>query len=199
MSSPAAIVKKPRPARGTPAEARARLVAAAAMEFERVGYFATDSNRIARVAGYAAGQFYRHFDDKLDAFLAVYDTWVADEWRELGALAAEGGDRRARLVEVVEFLVEHHRRWKTVRAALRALVATEPRARKHQFASRARQLDAFAALHGRGFDRDVGVMAMLYAERICDAIAFGELEALGADEAFAKASMVETLLMETDD
>src|SRR5439155_19483347 len=69
-----------RPRRGSPAETRARLVAAAAREFGRVGYDGTDSNRLARAAGYAPGTFYKHFADKRAIFLEAYRAWVTAEW-----------------------------------------------------------------------------------------------------------------------
>jgi AcrR family transcriptional regulator len=50
-----------RPRRGTPAQTRERLVAAAAILFNRAGYHGTDSNRIARAAGYSTGTFYLNY------------------------------------------------------------------------------------------------------------------------------------------
>ena len=55
-------------------------MAAAAEIFGRVGYHGTDSNRIAKEAGYATGTFYKHFKDKREAFLAAYEAWVTSEW-----------------------------------------------------------------------------------------------------------------------
>src|SRR5215472_2525043 len=71
----------PRPRRGTPEETRQRLVASAARLFNRVGYHATDSNEIAKEAGYATGTFYKHFEDKRAIFIAAYERWVSSEWQ----------------------------------------------------------------------------------------------------------------------
>src|SRR6202453_5320178 len=71
------------PRRGTPEQTRARLVTTAGDIFNRVGYHGTDSNRIAKEAGYATGTFYKHFKDKREAFLAVYERWIAAEWKEV--------------------------------------------------------------------------------------------------------------------
>src|SRR5580698_4604324 len=76
-------LKPDRPRRGTPEQTRARLVATAAEIFNRDGYRGTDSNRIAKEAGYATGTFYKHFKDKREAFLAVYEGWVTSEWRAI--------------------------------------------------------------------------------------------------------------------
>src|SRR5690606_17709581 len=53
-----------RPRRGTPDGTRERLIAAAAEVINRDGYFGTDSNAIARAAGYSPATFYKHFEDK---------------------------------------------------------------------------------------------------------------------------------------
>ena len=60
-----------------PEETRSKLVEAAGRLFNSVGYFGTDSNRIAREAGHAPGTFYVHFADKREIFLEVYRGWVS--------------------------------------------------------------------------------------------------------------------------
>src|ERR1700691_995174 len=79
-----------RPRRGTPEQTRARLVTTAGEIFNRVGYHGTDSNRIAKEAGYATGTFYKHFKDKREAFLAVYEAWVTSEWSAIDAELSGG-------------------------------------------------------------------------------------------------------------
>ena len=70
---------------------RERLLAAAARVFNESGFDGTDSNRLARAAGYAPATFYKHFADKRECFLQVYEAWVAEEWARLSALLeAEG-------------------------------------------------------------------------------------------------------------
>ncbi|MGG6497807.1 UNVERIFIED_CONTAM: TetR/AcrR family transcriptional regulator, partial [Bacteroidetes bacterium 56_B9] len=51
-----------------PQESRRALVEAAAQIFNTVGYFGTDTNRIAKAAGYTPGTFYTHFPDKRAIF-----------------------------------------------------------------------------------------------------------------------------------
>src|SRR5713226_3801558 len=63
--------------RGKPTSAK--LIAAAAKEFNTRGFHGTDTNRIARRAGFAPQTFYRHFADKTAIFLAVYERWWKDE------------------------------------------------------------------------------------------------------------------------
>jgi len=88
-------LRLPRPRRGSPAQTRERLVAAAAKLFNRVGYHGTDSNRIAREAGYSPGVFYKHFADKREIFLEAYQTWVVSEWKAVEGELSSGGTTHA--------------------------------------------------------------------------------------------------------
>ena len=165
--------------RGTPDETRRRLVAATAREIERVGYHGTDSNRIARAAGYAPGTFYKHFPDKRAALLAAHAEWVDAEWDALDAITARGA---ARAAAIVDFVIGHHRRWRGLRASLRALVATDPVVRRFHRAVRRRQLARMP--------RPGGALLLLEVERIADALADGELASLGVSPAAARRHLV---------
>jgi AcrR family transcriptional regulator len=182
---PARRLGEPRPRRGTPDETRARLVAAAAEELERHGYHGTDTNRIARAAGYAPGTFYKHFADKRAILLAAYEAWVTIEWQAIARVLAErrpAGERAARIVDAV---LDFHRRWQGLRASLRSLVAVDPEVRAFYRAQRRRQLDSLRALRP-GADtpeRRAADAFLLYTlERVCDAAAEGEPRALGVRE-----------------
>ena len=118
------------------AETRDRLVRAAAEVYNRDGYDGTDSNRIAREAGYAPGTFYKHFTDKRQVFLAVYAEWVAREWREVSATIGGEGTVRERAETIVDVFLAHHRRWRRFRGSLRALVVTDPDVRDFYRAQR---------------------------------------------------------------
>src|SRR5580658_6973445 len=84
--SPAEPHVRSRPSRNRqPNKTREALLEAAARIFNSVGYYGTDSNRIAREAGYAPGTFYVHFADKLEIFLEVYRGWVESEWQAIAA------------------------------------------------------------------------------------------------------------------
>jgi AcrR family transcriptional regulator len=64
-------------------QGRGKLIEAAQAEFEEHGYDNTNSNAIAKRAGYAPQTFYRHFEDKRAIFLAVYQQWSAVEVRDV--------------------------------------------------------------------------------------------------------------------
>lgn len=169
-----------RPRRGAPDDTRQRLVAAAATVFNRDGYHATDSNRIARAAGYAPGTFYRHFPDKRSIFLAVYDAWVTAEWDGMATRLAGSTDAPR---TIVAHAIAYHRRWRGVRASLHALVATDPIVRRAYQRQRRRQLGLIAALRTRLGQPAIpparAALLLYLLERTCDAIAHGEPRTLG--------------------
>jgi len=182
-----------RPRRGTPADTRARLVAAAAGVFNRDGFHGTDSNRIARAAGYAPGSFYKHFPDKRAIFLEAWEAWVTAEWAAVGTALAAGGDAATVAARIVALVLALHRRWRGFRASMRALVGIDPVARRFHRRQRVRQLrllreiDARAGRPPRPAEDDALLLFTL--ERVCDAAADGELRALG----LSVAAMVERL------
>jgi AcrR family transcriptional regulator len=171
----------PRPRRGTAESTRTRLVSAAAEQFNRHGYRGTDSNRLARAAGYAPGTFYKHFADKKAAFLAAYEAWVDAEWAAIGVEMRRGGGEAALAARIVERVLALHRRWRGLRASLRALVAEDTEARTFYRRQRRRQLELLEQFgRRRGEAARVEDAVLLYTlERVCDAVADGELRDLG--------------------
>jgi AcrR family transcriptional regulator len=182
-----------RPRRGDPARTRARLVAVAATEFNRVGYRGTDSNRLARAAGYAPATFYKHFPDKRTIFLAAYAAWVDAEWTAIERALAAGGTPAALAARIVDLVLGLHRRWRGLRASLRALVAEDAGARAFYRAQRRRQLRLLHALRAQAGGprraREEDVILLLTLERVCDAAAEGELRELGVSSARVTAAL----------
>jgi AcrR family transcriptional regulator len=176
------------------ADTRDRLVTTAAAVFNRDGYHGTDSNRLARAAGYAPATFYKHFPDKRTILLAAYEAWVTTEWQGIGTALRAARTPAERAETIVDLVLEHHRRWKGLRASLRALVAPDPVARRFHRAQRRRQLELLAGMRrrpgrddapdrGSGASSRVSDAIMLFTlERTLDAIAEGETEALGLAE-----------------
>jgi AcrR family transcriptional regulator len=164
-------------------DTRARLVAAAAKAFNRAGYHGTDSNRIARAAGYAPATFYKHFADKRAIFLAAYERWVASEWSAVEEAVAGGGSAAELATRIVDLVLEHHRRWRGLRASLLVLVASDAAVRRFYRALRRRQLGMLAALRVRLNARRrppaEDAVLLFTLERTCDAIANGEPKDLG--------------------
>jgi AcrR family transcriptional regulator len=169
--------------RGTAGETRERLVRSAAGVFNRSGYHGTDSNRLARAAGYSPATFYKHFDDKRAIFLAAYEAWVTAEWSKVERLLREGGRPEAQATRIVDLVVAHHRRWRGLRASLRTLVAADATARAFYRAQRRRQLrmidDLKVSPKAKARRPEEDAMLLFTLERVCDAIAEGELRGLG--------------------
>lgn len=159
---------------------RDRLVSAAASEFNEVGYYGTDTNKIARAAGFAPQTFYRHFRDKMDVFLAVYEQWQADERKAVARAAREG----AGIESITRAVLRHHQRWRIFRRSLRVLAVEDTRARAARARSRSAQLADLARLPANaGRPRADLVAALLRVERLFDAAADEELADLGLDAA----------------
>jgi AcrR family transcriptional regulator len=181
----ARTLRRARPRRGAPEDTRARLVAAAAEQFNRHGYHRTDSNRIARAAGYAAGTFYKHFADKRDAFLAAYEAWVTTEWDAIGGELAGARSRDEAAERILALVLAHHERWRGLRASMAALLADDAKVRAFHRAQRRRQLDLLRALRssapGAARAPEEDALLLFTLERTCDALASGEVQDLGLD------------------
>ena len=177
--------KPPRPLRGSPSDTRARLVEAAADVFNRSGFNGTDSNRIAAEAGYSTGVFYKHFKDKREIFLAVYEGWVSSEWKAVAAAVDQGGTPEEMARRLVMLAIEFHTRWIGFRASLHQLILTDAQVRRFYCKQRKRQLDVMAELRaGLGIPpqkREDDAILLFTTERTYDAVARGELRDLGVN------------------
>jgi AcrR family transcriptional regulator len=172
--------------RGSADETRERLILTARTVFDRDGYVNTDSNRIARAAGYSPATFYKHFADKREIFLAAYETWVTDEFDQLGAVVQAAKSTRALAAQLVRVVLEHHRRHPGFRASLRVLTVTDTVVRAFVLEKRRQQLERLALLRAdlglprktRGEDWAL----LLLMERVCDSIASDEARDLDVKE-----------------
>jgi len=186
--------KTVRPRRGSPESTRERLVAAAAALFNHFGYEGTDSNRIARAAGYATGTFYKHFKNKKEIFLAAYQTWVSAEWKAIEMDLSAAGKPEEIAQRLVSTAIDFHTRWRGLRGSLLQLVFSDHTVRRFYRAQRRRQLDVMAELRarigGRPHRREEDAIHLFTTERTYDAIANGEVQALGLDRAALVESMV---------
>ena len=157
-----------------PADTRARLLAAAQKEFNGKGWFGTDTNRIARRAGFAPQTFYRHFPDKIAIFLAVYDGW----WKAESAALGEAMARSRSAGAAARIAIAFHSDWRIFRRALRHLAIEEPRVRAARAAARRAQVAQQRVRSGTTRGEADLLGALLAAERLSDAFADGELDDL---------------------
>lgn len=170
-------------------ETAQKLLAAAASEFNEQGFEGTDTNKIARRAGFAPQTFYRWFADKTEIFIKVYETWQQQELGILRKLMAENAPD-ARLVQAV---VAHHRAHLRFRRSLRRLVAEDDRVRAARAHSRLRQIEFVNRERGAPIDPGRLAAALLQLERLSDAIAEGEFADMGLDSAPAEAVLAELI------
>jgi len=171
---------KPKPRRDT----RQNLIDAAIAEFEAVGFDGTNTNRIARAAGYAPQTFYRHFEDKTAMFLTVYEQWYRDE------LAQLAGARSRK--DAARIIVGRHRATLMFRRSLRQLAHGDRKVALARAMSRDVQIGKLAdAAPGR--PRAELAAMLLKIERLADAIAEGEFEDLEIGEDAALAQLAQTL------
>ena len=179
-------------------QTRERLVAAAGEIFNRDGYHGTESNRIAKAAGYATGTFYKHFRDKREVFLAVYEAWVSDEWKAVEVELAAGNEPAVTARRLVDLSIDFHARWRGLRASLMELVSADTEVRRFYRAQRRRQLDIIEHHRGRiGAPlrrREDDAIHLFTTERLYDAIAQGDIQALGLKREIVIEAMVEKVL-----
>ena len=169
---------------------RARLIAAAREAFVDHGYAGTDSNKIARRAGFAPQTFYRWFKDKTDIFLAVYRGWQREDGVTIGRLIGQ----RATGAALAEALIGHHRLYRTFRRGLKTLALEDARVREARAMSRRRQIAQIAhwSAPRPAPPPEAITVRLLELERLADAVAEGEFTdmGLGEDEARARLAQI---------
>lgn len=160
-----------------------KLIDAALGEFNEQGFYGTDTNKIARRAGFAPQTFYRKFKDKTAVFIAVYERWQQLELGMMRKLLAENASD----TRLVQALIAHHQAFRTFRRSLRQLAVEDIRVRAARAASRLRQI-AFIDSYGPAPKAPEQIATMLLQlERLSDAVAegeFGDLD-MGTDAAEA--------------
>lgn len=163
-----------------------KLLYAAAAEFNDHGFSGTDTNRIARRAGFAPQTFYRWYEDKIDIFIKVYEYWAQLEADALHDLLA----RNAEDIQVAEAMTGHHRDYLQFRRSLRQLSLEHPKVRAARAASRLRQVANIQMLQGAmAMDASDLAAALFQMERLTDALAEGEVVDMGLDPAVVTATL----------
>lgn len=171
-------------------DTRALLADAALQEFCQYGYDGTDSNRIARRAGFAPQTFYRWFRDKAEAFVAAYHRWEEQEWEMFDALAqGQASDN-----DLVMGLIDHHSHSRIFRRSLRALAVENDQVRQARADSRTRQIARISQHYGLPQQQAESVLVrLLQIERLADAIADQEAEDLGFGSDALKAALIQLM------
>lgn len=172
-----------RKAASAPRQARSdtpeRLLRAAAKEFNEKGFGGTDTNRIARRAGFAPQTFYRWFHDKVDIFIKTYERWQHDELGTLSRLITENASH----IRLARAVVAYHEKYLVFRRSLRQLAVENQAVRAARAQSRVNQI-AFIRARNPKFARDDAALAamLLQTERLADALAEGEFGDMGLNK-----------------
>lgn len=159
-----------------------RLREAAMAEFNAHGFAGTDSNRIARRAGFAPQTFYRWYKDKTEVFIACYRAWWDEEEAALQVLIDDDASSKA----LVEAGVAHHRRNLMFRRSLRQLSIDDPAVRRARAEARLRQVAQLRVWTGVNLNDEQLAVTFFQFERLTDAIAEGELADMGLGETEAR-------------
>lgn len=172
-----------------PSDTRTRLLQAAMAEFIEAGYAGTDTNRIARRAGFAPQTFYRWFADKTAILIAVLHVWDEVEHAVLSSLFDE---QDASTLQLAEACVENIRPFLTFRRNLREVASRLPEIRAERAAGRQRLL---AWLAGQRPQADSAQLAswLVQFEQLCEAIAEGQFIDLGTSENAAMADLARVI------
>jgi AcrR family transcriptional regulator len=167
-----------------------KLLHAAADEFNDHGFSGTDTNRIARRAGFAPQTFYRWYEDKIDVFIKVYEHWEREELGTLRGLLEENApDAR-----VVEAVVAHHRAYLVFRRSLRLLSLDHPKVRAARAATRLRQVAFIRNMQGASPSVPSELATTLFMlERLSDALAEGEIADMGLDPRAAETALAQII------
>jgi AcrR family transcriptional regulator len=162
----------------------AKLVDAAMAEFNENGFGGTDTNRIARRAGFAPQTFYHWYEDKTAIFVAAYRAWEEKEKDALQQLEAAAPEA------VAEAIIAHHRQYLLFRRSLRQLSLEDPTVRTARAESRRRQIDFVRTWTARpDAQSDALAVALFQLERLSDAVAEGEFGDMGLTEDAARAKI----------
>src|SRR5580698_5953848 len=178
----------PRRIAGGRGETSSRLVEAAAKEFAECGFEGTDTNKIARRAGFAPQTLYRWFEDKTAIFLVVYSEWVREQLERTDALLR----RNATDIELIDAAIAHHCSYHLFRRSLRQLALTDDRVRKARAESRLAQIEQIKRwlAPAQRSTAEIAVF-LLEHERLCDAVADAELRDMGLDDGVAGVRLVQ--------
>jgi AcrR family transcriptional regulator len=172
-----------------PEETAARLVSAAEAEFNAGGFGGTDTNRIAREAGYAPQTFYRHFRDKTEIFLAVYERWWTDENDAIAKILNKNGPASAE--KLADTLIRFHVKWRGFRRSLRHLSVEDDRVRAARTKARKAQVANTKRLLPKLRRSDAQIYtSLLVLERLCDAVAEGEFVDMGLGKSAARGAVI---------
>jgi AcrR family transcriptional regulator len=168
-----------RKSRQLPEATSERLLQAAAIEFNEQGFGGTDTNKIARRAGFAPQTFYRWFQDKVEIFIKTYERWRHEEFGAINKLLAENASD----LRLAQAIVAHHKAYLVFRRSLRQLSVENDVIRAARAHGRLSQIAYLRNMNPSSLLDDAELAAILFqTERLADALAEGEFRDMGLNK-----------------
>lgn len=155
-------------------------------EFIEAGYAGTDTNRIARRAGYAPQTFYRWFKDKAAVMAEVLTVW--DE-AEMAMWRAVIEDQHLTAPELAESCVDNVRPFLTFRQNLRAVQQQVPDIAARRTEGRRRLMQELTPLVAGRLGRESLGSLLVQIDQLGEAIARGDLADLGLSGSVAHTAL----------
>ncbi len=169
--------------RRDPVVTRKKLIEAALDEFSTQGFYGTDTNKIARAAGFTPGTFYVHFADKHEIFETCYLQVLAD-LREEGTkkIRAKLGDSREVASATFSLILQYHRRWGDFLTDVKTLATCDENIGRLYNEQQSLLIQLLGRLRsgvsGGKPNREEDALMYFMLERTCSAIASGESKGL---------------------
>lgn len=154
---------------------RTRLIEAAMGEFIEHGFAGTDTNRIARRAGFAPQTFYRWFSDKAAVFAEVLHVWEEAEFALFMSLL---GPHELTPLQMAEACVENMRPFLTFRQHLRSVTLQDAAVRAVRAQGRAALMSRLGPWCAHLAPESLA-HTLLQIESLSEMLARGDLSDLG--------------------
>lgn len=158
-------------------------------EFIEAGYAGTDTNRIARRAGFSPQTFYRWFADKTAILIEVLGVWDEVERAIVQSLLS---DPEAQPRDLAEACVGNIRPFLTFRHHLRVVLGSQPELRAARAQGRQRLLAQMAQWMPAQSSGQLAVWLIQF-ETLCEALAAGEFSDLGTSDETALACLADLI------
>jgi len=171
-------------------DAAAAILATARTEFLRYGFDGTDVTRVARRAGVSPNTFYRCFKGKVDVFIAVYLTWVAEEQRAFEELIAKPGAA----AEIVDAVIARNRQHVWFRRSVRRLAHEDSFVRRAVAFVRRDDLRTLTEWAGAAADPAAVAADLLQFEQLAVTLAEGEVDDMTIDDSVLRDRMAAILM-----
>jgi len=172
-------------------DTRTRLLEAAMSEFIEQGYAGTDTNRIARRAGFAPQTFYRWFEDKKAILSAVLGVWLETECRSWQAVLL---DQTLPIEQLADACVDNARPFLTFRQHLRSVLLTDETLRLQQAQARRQLIDQLAPADAPDAQRATMAALLSQIDALTELLARDDIALMGLSDAPARADLGQLIL-----